>query len=479
MDPVGPLRAFRFLQVGRGPVVDRAARLLALLGAEVLVDVVDARARRTVATPAHHGVLDGEGTVAPGPGVVHVDPAGQGAVADGLRAAAAVVELLSDLGGTRVVVDGPQLATERAHLLSRAPTGTAATTTTTTTTGGAGRMVRAADRWVAVNLPRPDDLDLLDAWLGRPAGTDPWRSVEQAVARRQAVEVVADAQELGLAVARVVTAREAADDDQARARHQPFPMHPFLLDGRPPAPPPARVEGDAGGPATPPSTGPRRLAETHVVDLSSLWAGPLATSLLADAGAEVVKVESTGRPDGARRGDRAFFDLLNAGKRSVALDLPDPKAVAVLQALVDGADLVVEGSRPRALDQLGIVRHRRWVALTAYGASGPWRQWSGFGDDAAVAGGLVGGSPQAPAFYGDAIADPVAGLHAAVAGLAVLVGAPASVDLALREVVNHVIGVAPPGPMPAAGVRRVRPGRAPALGEAVPDGRGAGTQVAR
>ncbi len=221
-----------------------------------------------------------------------------------------------------------------------------------------------------------------------------------------------------------------------------------------------------------------RLDEVGLDD--AIAATPSARFRVAvDAGAEVVKVESTGRPDGARRGDRAFFDLLNAGKRSVALDLPDPKAVAVLQALVDGADLVVEGSRPRALDQLGIVRHRRWVALTAYGASGPWRQWSGFGDDAAVAGGLVGGSPQAPAFYGDAIADPVAGLHAAVAGLAVLVGAPASVDLALREVVNHVIGVAPPGPMPAAGVRRVRPGRAPALGEAVPDGRGAGTRVAR
>ena len=58
-----------------------------------------------------------------------------------------------------------------------------------------------------------------------------------------------------------------------------------------------------------------------VIDLSALWAGPLCGDLLARAGATVVKVESTQRPDGARRGPAAFFDLLNGRKRSVALDL--------------------------------------------------------------------------------------------------------------------------------------------------------------
>ena len=62
-----------------------------------------------------------------------------------------------------------------------------------------------------------------------------------------------------------------------------------------------------------------------MVELGSLWAAPLCGSLLAAAGADVVKVESIGRPDGARRGPPAFFDLLNGGKRSVALDLrPSP-----------------------------------------------------------------------------------------------------------------------------------------------------------
>ena len=450
MDPVAPLRAFRFLQVGTGPVVDRVGRLLSLLGAEVEV-----AAPHQFVAGAHHGVVDAEGAVPAGPTVVTVAPDGVGAVVDGLRAAAAVVELLSALRGRRVAVDGPGLAAERAELLGLPSGGT-------TTAGGAGRMVRAADGWLAVNLPRPSDLDLVGAWLGRPPGTDLWDTVATAVSSRGAADLMTAAQELGLAVARVATPREAAADEQARARHQPFPMHPFLFE---PAPDSTARAVESGAR----TDGARALAGARVVDLSSLWAGPLATSLLADAGAEVVKVESASRPDGARAGDPAFFDLLNAGKRSVALDLPEPAAVVQLQTLVDGADLVVEASRPRALDQLGIVRHDRWLTLTAYGASGPRRQWAGFGDDAAVAGGLVGGSPDAPTFVGDAIADPLAGLHAAAAGVAVLLGAPTRVDLALREVVNHVVGDDAPGPLPATGSRRVRSGRAPVLGEGNPE----------
>lgn len=476
---MAPLRAFRFLQVGTGPVLDRVGTLLTLLGAEAVVLGDEAALAPLLARPGapgragrhvllgdgataagipHHGLVGGAGSVERGPGVVAVAAAGEGAVADGLCAAAAVVELLSDLGGRRIAVDGPGLATERARLLGLPAAGAI-------TAGGAGRLVQAADGWVAVNLPRPSDLELLGAWLGRMPGDDHWSAVTSALATLPAETAVRTAQELGLAVARVVAPREAAEDEQARARHQPAPMQPFLLDGRPTATAPTRLVEDPADLAPLSPARFRPIAGARVVDLSSLWAGPLATSLLSDAGAEVIKVESTGRTDGARAGDPAFFDLLHAGKRSVALDLPDPVAVAHLQALVDDADLVVEASRPRALDQLGIVRHRRWLTLTAYGATGPWRQWSGFGDDAAVAGGLVSGTADAPAFYGDAVADPLAGLYAAAAALAVLVGEPASVDLALREVANHVVGDAPPGPPLRVGARRHRPGAAPALGE--------------
>lgn len=269
-------------------------------------------------------------------------------------------------------MDGPGLATERARLLGLPPAGTA-------TAGGVGRLVRAADGGLRQRLPRPSDLELLGAWLGRVPGADHWSAVTSTLATRPAASAVLAAQELGLAVAWVVAPREAAEDDQARARHQPAPMQPFLLDGRPTATAPTRLVEDPADLAPLSPARSRPIAGARVVDLSSLWAAALSTPLLHDAGAEVIKVESTGRPDGARAGDPVFFDLLNAGK---AQRRPRParcrrRRRGQLQRLVDGADLAVEASRPRALDQLGIVRHRRWLTLTAYGATGPWRQYGG------------------------------------------------------------------------------------------------------
>ena len=97
-----------------------------------------------------------------------------------------------------------------------------------------------------------------------------------------------------------------------------------------------------------------RVAGALVVDLSSLWAGPLCAQLLTAAGARTVKVESTSRPDGARRGPAPFYDLLHAGQDSVALDFRDHRDVDRLRTLLAAADIVIEASRPRALAQLGI-----------------------------------------------------------------------------------------------------------------------------
>jgi hypothetical protein len=91
-----------------------------------------------------------------------------------------------------------------------------------------------------------------------------------------------------------------------------------------------------------------------VLDLSSLWAGPLCAHLLGLAGARVVKLESASRPDGARAGSAAFFDLLNAGKASVALDLSSRAGRDSLRRLIASSDIVIESARPRALRQLGI-----------------------------------------------------------------------------------------------------------------------------
>ena len=79
----------------------------------------------------------------------------------------------------------------------------------------------------------------------------------------------------------------------------------------------------------------------------------IVAGLLAEAGCRVLKIESSLRPDGARRGPAGFFELLNGRKEHLSLDLPEPGAIAELQRLVACADLVLEASRPRVMQQWG------------------------------------------------------------------------------------------------------------------------------
>ncbi len=105
---------------------------------------------------------------------------------------------------------------------------------------------------------------------------------------------------------------------------------------------------------------------------------------------------------------------------------------------------MIEGSRPRALRQLGIeaeeilfrAPNKVWISITAYGRTGPWSNAIGFGDDTAMAAGLLAFDPATgtPAPCGDAIADPVTGVNAALVALACRqAGGAWLADLALRE----------------------------------------------
>jgi len=310
-------------------------------------------------------------------------------------------------------LDGPALLGERAALLGLGRRGTVSP-------GGACRLLPAADGWIAVALARPDDAALVPAWLevAEGGGGDVWSAVAAAVRERPADEVVARARLLGLAAAEAL----------------PLPDAP---------PPPHRVAARGAG--------RRRVAGAAplVLDLSALWAGPLCTHLLGLTGARVVKVESASRPDGARAGSSTFFDLLNAGKASVQLDLRAQQGRDLLRRLVARADVVVESARPRALQQMGIeaeslvAEHAGlvWVAITGHGRREPGAGWVAYGDDAAVAAGLAAatGEPEGtPLFCGDAIADPLAGVHSAVSALAALrAGEAVLLDVALRDVVAH------------------------------------------
>src|SRR5437764_6229369 len=103
------------------------------------------------------------------------------------------------------------------------------------------------------------------------------------------------------------------------------------------------------------------LEGIRVVDLSRVLAGPYCAMLLADLGADVIKVERPGEGDETRMwgppfadGEAAYFLSVNRGKRSVALDLADPRAAPVLERLVAGSDALIENFRLGVADRLGL-----------------------------------------------------------------------------------------------------------------------------
>lgn len=359
-----------------------------------------------------------------------------------LRAIADVVRDRSGSLGRAVDVEPLVLLTERAAI-------SALTRQGQTSCGGASRLLRTADGWLALSLARATDVELVPAWLQLPGPpAEHWVIVADVTARHPTDHLVERGAMLGLPVAGLP--RDAFD----------------LVSGSPVV---AHRLGERPVPTS--------LEGVMVIDLGSLWAGPLCGSLLADAGADVVKVESANRPDGAREGPAAFFDLLNAGKRSVAVDLTTASGRSQLRDLVAAADVVIEASRPRALEQLGIdaaqlVRDGGpvvWASITAHGRSSGRRERVGFGDDAAVGGGLVAWDDDTPFFCADAVADPVTGLVAASAIFERLAhGGRWLLDVAMSTVARHLAGptlVVPSGTVAAGPQRRPSRGVAPALGE--------------
>ena len=163
---------------------------------------------------------------------------------------------------------------------------------------------------------------------------------------------------------------------------------------------------------------------------------------------------------------RLFYQWVHPPvEASVRLDFRSPTGRAEAAALIDAADVVIEASRPRALEQLGLGPDNRpprpgrvWLSITGHGRSWPGRDWVAFGDDAAVAGGLVGRDADGgPVFCGDAIADPITGLAGAVAVLRALeAGGGKLIDLSMSRAAG---AVAAGGTEPGAEAVRDRCGR--------------------
>jgi alpha-methylacyl-CoA racemase len=200
-------------------------------------------------------------------------------------------------------------------------------------------------------------------------------------------------------------------------------------------------------------TGP--LKGVKVVEIASIGPGPHACMILADLGADVIRVD---RPGGGVFGS-GEHDVLTRGRPSVALDLKSPEAVAAVLRLVDGADVLIEGMRPGAIERLGLGPaecHARNPALvygrmTGWGQDGPWSQAAGHDMNyIAITGALHGlGQDKArPHFPANLLGDFGGGSTYLVIGvLAALLEARASgqgqvVDAAIVDGTAHLNAIA-------------------------------------
>ncbi len=261
---------------------------------------------------------------------------------------------------------------------------------------GHSRLLPTRDgRWFVLTMTRSADRELLPALFGDgDLDIEDDNAIAAAVAARDCGELLAQGRALGLTV---------ASNDEL------------------PASPPVELMAQ----------GPHRIRTSVtpplVIDLSAIWAGPLAGHLLWLAGAQVVKVESLARPDALRTLDANIFDVINQGKANVAADFSTAEGREALIALIRRADFVIESSRPRALLQLGIdadalVRETPglvWLSVTGHGATGEAANWVGIGHDCGVAGGLTRALVAAtgePGFVGDALPDPLTGITVVLEG---------------------------------------------------------------
>lgn len=207
----------------------------------------------------------------------------------------------------------------------------------------------------------------------------------------------------------------------------------------------AALASGPGWPTVEPVPGP--LSGVKVLDLSRVLAGPYCCLVLADLGADVLKVERPGRGDDTRHwgppfhgDDATYFFGVNRDRRSLVLDLTSAAGQAVMARLVESADVVVENFLPRHLRALGLEALRDsasvvWVSVRGAGGDGPDAEKPGYDVVAQARSGLmsVTGTTE-PTKTGVAIADVVTGLYAAVGAVAGLASrAPLRVEVGLLE----------------------------------------------
>ncbi len=213
------------------------------------------------------------------------------------------------------------------------------------------------------------------------------------------------------------------------------------------------------------------LSGVTVLDLTMVYAGPTCTRILADLGAEVIKVEGLRRFDVVRNlvvadnnsaddywNHAAYFHFRNGGKKSVTLDFNDPEGLALFKRLVEQADVVAESFSPHVMDKWGLdyepLRKIRpdviMISLSGYGQSGPWRDYVAYGMGLEPASGIssiTGYRDGPPIRSGISFTDPYTGVVGAGAVLSALAyrrrtGKGQYIDLSEHEAAIPVAGYA-------------------------------------
>jgi len=304
---------------------------------------------------------------------------------------------------------------------------------------------------------------------------DPWMMAHTAA------EIIELGERVRVPIGPVLDALEVLDDPHFRARGLFVPIDggegplvprgPFLLNGEAALPlidasvagTPPPVGGSAGWRTRQRTNGRSSespalvdgpLQGVRVLDLTRVWAGPLATRILGDLGADVIKVEAAWARGPATRsarvarlthlfpendaGERPFnrgaaFNKMNRSKRSVTLDLADPEGRRIFEALVERSDVVCDNFSPRVMPKLGLDPERLRevnpgviaVSMLGFGNSGPYRDRLAYGPLIESTMGLtsaLGYRDGGPHRSGIAWPDPMTALHTAVGTLAMLYG---------------------------------------------------------
>src|SRR5580692_4994005 len=179
------------------------------------------------------------------------------------------------------------------------------------------------------------------------------------------------------------------------------------------------------------------LAGIRVLDLTRVLAGPFCTMLLADLGAEVVKIERPGGDDARQfgpflpSGESAYFAGINRGKKSIVLDLKSESDRATFLRLVEKADVVVENYRPGTMEAFGLGSERLrdlkpsliYASVSGFGRTGPYRQRPAYDIIVQALGGLMsitGHDADQPARVGASLSDILAGIYTALSIAAAL-----------------------------------------------------------